>query len=264
MTIGPDTYKAIHGEHLEVNGIELYYEIYGKGTPLVLIHGGGSTIQTSFTRIMPRLAEDFLVIAMDLANHGRSGHRQAPGNFQQDADDVAALLLKLGFPRAHYFGFSNGGHAAIELALRHPHLIDKLVLASSPVKRSGFMPGFFEGMQHASLDNMPSVLKEAFLDVNPDPALLQHMFDQDSQRMRHFEDWTEDQIRSIQCPVLLVNGDRDIITHEHAVEMHRLIPNSRLLILPAGHGSYMGELSSRDQGDQSSLFLPLLTGFLHS
>ena len=79
----------------EVNGIKMYYEIYGKGKPLVLIHGGGSTIQTTFGRVIPMLAKKYQVIAMDLQAHGRTSDRDAPESFEQDADDVAALLKNL-------------------------------------------------------------------------------------------------------------------------------------------------------------------------
>src|SRR3974377_851282 len=90
----------------DVNGIKMYYEIYGKGTPLVLIHGGGSTIQSSFGRIIPLLDHQYHIIAMELQNHGRSGQRSVPETFEQDADDVVMLLGNLGITKTSFLGFS--------------------------------------------------------------------------------------------------------------------------------------------------------------
>src|SRR4051794_6819349 len=104
------------GDYGPVNGIDMYYEIHGEGKPLVLIHGGGSTIQTTFGRVLPLLSDDYKVIAVELQNHGHSGHRYVPESFEQDADDVAALLQHLQISHASFFGFSNGGNTAIQIA----------------------------------------------------------------------------------------------------------------------------------------------------
>ena len=105
----------------EVNGIKMYYEIYGQGQPLVLIHGGGSTIETTFGRIIPMLAKRYKVIAMDLQAHGRTSDRPVPESFDQDADDVVTLLKNLNISKADFFGFSNG----VQLLLRSPFVILK-------------------------------------------------------------------------------------------------------------------------------------------
>src|SRR6185503_10888095 len=92
--------------YADVNGIKIYYEIYGQGDPLILLHGGGSTIQSSFGRIIPQLSKYYRVIAVELQNHGRSGFRSVPETFEQDADDVAALLPTLKINKASFLGFS--------------------------------------------------------------------------------------------------------------------------------------------------------------
>src|SRR5579871_826568 len=100
----------MEGKYAVVNGIRMYYEIHGEGLmPLVLIHGGGSTIGTSFGCLLPLVSAQRLVIAVELQGHGRTSDRQSPKSFQQDADDVAALLFLLGFGKANVLGFSNGG-----------------------------------------------------------------------------------------------------------------------------------------------------------
>lgn len=248
----------------EVNGIRMYYEIHGAGAPLVLIHGGGSTIETSFGRIIPVLAKKYSVIAVDLQNHGRSGMRTVPQTFEQDADDVAALLKNLGIARASFFGFSNGGTTALQIAIRHPELADKLVLASALLKRNGMMPGFFDMMQQASLDNMPHELKEAFLKVNPDSAALQNMFEKDRDRMIAFSDISDAQIQSVKAPVLLINADADVVTPEHTVAMYRLIPVCRLAIVPGIHGSYIGEITTLNQNEDTGIVLSMVEKFLNA
>ena len=247
----------------DVNGIKMYYEIYGKGAPLILIHGGGSTIQSTFGRLIPLLDKNYRLIAMELQNHGRSGQRDVPETFEQDADDVSTLLKNLGIGKASFLGFSNGGQTALQVAIRHPEMVDKLIVISSPVKRSGFIPGFFDGMTHASLGNMPPLLKTEFLKVNPDSNKLQHMFEKDRDRMMNFKDFPDEQLKGIMAPTLLINGDADVITAEHAVEMHRLIPHSSLAILPGGHGDCIGEVTTlKNDGKDSIYIVPMIEEFL--
>ncbi len=231
--------------YVTVNGIRMYYEIHGEGgIPLVLLHGGGSTIESSFGRILPLLARNQRVIAAELQNHGRSGMRNEAETFEQDAEDVAALLQQLEIRKAAIFGFSNGGTTALHIAIRYPHLVHKLVLLAAAYKREGFIKGFFEGMQQVTIDQMPEALKTAFRMHNPDPAALQHMFEKDRQRMVDFKDMDEALIRSITAPALIVNGDADVITAEHSLGLSRLLPDARLAILPGIHGSYIGEVTT--------------------
>lgn len=222
-----------------VNGIQLYYEIYGEGTPLVLIHGGGGSILNDFQEVIPIYSEKYKVIGIDLQNHGRSDHRSIPATFEQDVDDVAELLLQLDIHKAHFLGFSNGGNTAMQIAFRHPNLVDKLIVASSMFKREGMISGFFDGFENATLDMMPKSLQENFLKLNPNEQKLQNMFEKDSRRMQHFKDWDEAVLKSIQAPTLLINGDQDVVRNEHILEMNKLIPNSQVFFIPATHGSYL-------------------------
>lgn len=233
-----------------VNGINMYYEMHGEGAPLVLIHGGGSTIQTSFARILPLLAQHYKIIAVELQAHGHTSDRDAPESFEQDADDVAALLKHLSISSAHILGFSNGGNTAMRVAMRHPELVNKLVVISSFYKREGMMPGFFEGMQHATIDNMPELLKTYYLQINNDQKGLLAMFTKDRDRMLHFKDWSDDELHSVKSPTFLICGDRDVVTTEHTVKMSRLIPNVQLAILPGTHGSFIGEVCSVEEGSR--------------
>lgn len=246
-----------------VNGLEMYYEIYGEGKPLILIHGGGSTIQTSFGRIIPMLARNRQVIGIELQAHGRTNDRDTDVSFEQDADDVAGLLEYLSISKADLFGFSNGGTTALQTAIRHPELVDKIIAASVLCKRHGAPPGFWDFMKQARLENMPELLKEGYRKVAPDPEQLQVMHDKDAKRMVEFKDIPDDKIGSIKGPVLIINGDKDVITLEHALEMHRLIANSELAIIPGTHGEYMGEITTLQPGYQEIYFIvPLIEKFL--
>src|SRR3954469_13321563 len=123
--------------YADVNGIKMYYEIHGEGKPLVLIHGGGSTIQTTFGRVLPVFAKKYKVIAVELQAHGHTSDRNAPESFDHDADDVAALLKQLNILKTSIMGFSNGGTTAMRIAIRHPEVVDKLVIASGAYQRRG-------------------------------------------------------------------------------------------------------------------------------
>ena len=225
-----------------VNGLKMYYEIHGEGVPLVLIHGGGSTIQTTFGNIMPLLAPHYKIIAVELQAHGHTSDRSGPETFEQDADDIAALLQHLKINKAHFLGFSNGGNTAMRIATRHPGIVNKLVVVSSFYKREGMMKGFFDGLEKASLEDMPQPLKTHYLQINNDQKGLQTMFDKDKKRMVNFQDWNDEDLKSIQAPTFLISGDQDVMTPAHTVKMSQLIPNAQLMILPGTHGSFIGEV----------------------
>ena len=228
-----------------LGALKMYYEIHGSGgTPLVLIHGGGSTIGTTWGRIIDSLANDRQVIAVELQAHGHTNDIGKPTSFEQDADDVAGLMNYLKIPKADYYGFSNGGNTAMQIAIRHPASVNKMVIASAFYKREGMIPGFFEGMPHATLENMPKVLAEAYLEINPNKDDLQIMFERDKTRMVEFKDWSDEVLMSIKAKTLVLAADHDVMTNEHTVTMARLIPDAELLIVPGTHGSFLNEAYS--------------------
>lgn len=239
-----------NGHYAQVNGLKLYYEVHGKGMPLVLIHGGGSTIESNFGRVIPELAKTHQVIAVELQSHGHTADIDREMSFEQDADDVAALLTQLRIKKADILGFSNGGTTTLQLAIRHPELVNKIVVASGLTKRDGMFPGFFDMMKQATLDQMPAPLKEAYRKINPDPKGLEAMFHRDANRMIAFKDISDDNIKAIQAPALIINAQHDAITSEHALYLSRTIPHAQLLIVPGGHGDYLGEACSPDKNSK--------------
>jgi pimeloyl-ACP methyl ester carboxylesterase len=249
-----------------VNGLKMYYEIVGAGTiPLVLIHGGGSTIESSFGKILPLFSRYSKVIAVELQAHGRTSDRDAPESFEQDADDVSALLGYLKIDKVNIFGFSNGGTTTLQMAIRHPGLVNKIVVASANYRRDGMIPGFFEGFPNATLANMPESLKRAYISVAPDKDHLQTMFEKDVARMVNFKDIPDDDIRSIKAPALIMITDHDVIMPEHAVNLSRLLPGAQLAILPGVHGASIGALEAdlaKANSDFPAITATLVQGFL--
>jgi pimeloyl-ACP methyl ester carboxylesterase len=243
-----------------VNGLNMYYEIHGEGAlPLVLIHGGGSTIESTFGNMLPLLSAFGKVIAVELQAHGRTSDRDTPESFEQDADDVAALLKYLGVDKANILGFSNGGTTSMQIAIRHPDMVNKIVVVSANYKREGMIPGFFEGLKNATLADMPAALKTAYLKVAPDKNHLQVMFEKDVERMLTFKDYTDDDMRSIKAATMVIAAQYDVIRLEHIIKMSHLIPGARLVILPGTHGAFIGAAEAPSSKDSK---LPGITAAL--
>ncbi len=245
-----------------VNGLNMYYEIHGEGEPLVLIHGGGSTIQTTFGRVLHALAKDHRVIAVEMQAHGRTADIDRPLGFDRDADDIAALLSYLKIYKASIFGFSNGANTTLQFAIRHPDRVNKIIVASTFYKRSGAPSWFWDMMANPSFETMPQAFKDAFLEVNPDTNAMHRMYERDVARMQSFPDISEDQMKSIKAPALIILGDKDVVSPEHAIEMHRLLANSRLAIFPGGHGDYIGEITTPQDSAVIAATVSMITHFL--
>lgn len=220
-------------------------------------------VQTNFEKIIPLLSKNRKVIAVELQAHGRTNDRDADLTFEQDADDVATLLKNLNIDKADFFGFSNGGTTTLQIAIRHPEIVDKMILGSALAKRKGVPDRFWDFMSQAKLENMPEQLKQGYKKVAADINGLQRMHDRDAKRMVNFKDIPNEQIESIKAPTLIIIGDKDVITPEHALELHRQIQNSELAIIPGGHGEYIGEITTLTPDfKESDLVVPMIEKFL--
>ncbi|MGB4849272.1 MAG: alpha/beta hydrolase [Saprospiraceae bacterium] len=249
--------------YASVNGLKMYYEIHGTGTPLVLIHGGGSTLQTTFGRVLDDFAKSHKVIAVEMQAHGHTADIDRPLSFQQDADDISELLKHLNIDKANIFGFSNGASTTLQFAIRHPEMTNKIIVASTFFKRSGAPDWFWDMMSKPTFEGMPQPYKDAFLKINPDPNALHRMYERDVARMQSFDDITDDQMKSIKATAFIIMGDRDVTTVEHAGEMQRLISNSRLAVIPGGHGEYIGELTTPQDSTLISATVSMINKFLN-
>jgi pimeloyl-ACP methyl ester carboxylesterase len=242
-----------------VDGLSMYYEVHGSAhadrPPLVLIHGGGDTIQTSFGKLIPELSRDRQVIAFEQQGFGHTADiPDRPFSFERSADNTAGLLEYLHVEEADIFGFSNGGTIALQLAIRHPRAVRKLIVASGFFNHDGADPAFWAGFEHAQLGQMPKELSDAYLAAAPHPENLQLFFDKCVQRMRGFKDISADTMRGIRSPALVIVGDADVMRPEQAVEEYRLIPHSRLAVLP---GTAHMEVTSRP-----AWLVPMVNEFL--
>lgn len=247
----------------DINGIKMYYEIYGQGKPLLLLHGGGSTIQTTFGRVIPALAKKHQLICTELQAHGRTSDRNTPISFNQDAKDVIGLLNNLNIQQADIFGFSNGGMTALKIAIQYPERCNKIIAGSVLLKRNGAFTQFWEFMNNGTFDQMPQQYKDAFLEVNPDSTKLIAMYQKCADRMINFTDFTDEEIKSIKVPVLLINGKQDVGTYEHITAMAKLITHCKLVVFPGGHGAYIGEITTlNDNYDNEESALPVIEKFL--
>ncbi|MFP5022201.1 alpha/beta fold hydrolase [Pseudonocardia phyllosphaerae] len=223
--------------------VALHHEIHGEpGTspPLLLVHGGAGTIGTNWSATIPEFARDRTVVAVELQGHGHTPHADRAYTFANSAADLARLVDELGVGPVDVLGFSNGGPTVLTFALHRPDLVRRIVVASGFVHRDGMVDGFWDGFDGAGVGAMPAPLAAAYRAINPDPADLQRMFDLDVTLMREFRDWDDETLAALRAPALFVGGDHDIVRPGHTVRMAELVGDGRALVLPAGHGDYLG------------------------
>lgn len=261
-TTSEETKKDSISGYASVNGLKMYYEIHGAGAPLVLIHGGGSTIRSTFGRVLHDLAKTHKVVAVEMQAHGHTADIDRPLSFTQDADDIAELLKQLHIEKADIFGFSNGASTTLQFAIRHPEMTNKIIVASTFYKKAGAFSWFWDMMSKPTFEGMPQPLKDEYLKITPDTNALHRMYERDVARMQSFPDISEAQIRSIKAPAFIIIGDKDVTTPEHAAEMHRLMANSWLAIIPGGHGEYIGEITTVQDSILIAATVSLIKKFL--
>ncbi len=226
-----------------VNGLEMYYEVHGAGRPLLLLHGAYMTVDT-LGPILPGLAESRQVIAVELQGHGHTADIDRPITYEQMADDAAALLAHLGVNRVDVVGYSMGGGVALQLAIRHPGVVRRLVVASASYR--------LDGMPAVALQMFPSITPELFAGSPMEEAYLRHApnpgaFPTLVEKLKRLDTtdfaWPDDDIRGIAAPTLIIVGDSDGVRLQHAVEMFELLgggvmgdlqgmPASQLAVLP--------------------------------
>jgi len=234
--------------YAKVNGLNLYYEIHGAGESLVLLHGGVGAIDM-FGEILPLLAKGRQVIGVDLQAHGRTADIDRPLTFESMADDIAALLRHLGMPKADVMGYSIGAGVALRTAIRHPEVVNRLVLVSTAFRRDGWYPEIRAGMDQmgpgAAEPMKQTPMYQLYARIAPRPADWPVLITKLGELVRKEYDWSKD-VAAIKAPTLLVFGDADAVRPAHAVEFFELlgggkkdggwdgsgISSARLAILP--------------------------------
>ena len=236
--------EAQTGNRVRVNGMQMYYEVSGKGDPLVVLHGAYMNIPT-MGAIIPRLAKTHRVYAVELQGHGRTTDIDRPITYPNLADDVAAFMDAVGLPKADVFGYSMGGQVGLQLAIRHPTKVNKLVAAAVAYDLEGWQPVYKDFIPQMTVEmilQMPFAKEYPKLAANPKgfPELARKLIALEKEPMA----WAED-VKAMKTPVLIIAGDADVATLEHSVAMFRLLgggimgdmgkplPPSRLAVMPA-------------------------------
>ncbi|HYN19075.1 MAG TPA: alpha/beta hydrolase, partial [Actinomycetes bacterium] len=207
-----------------VNGLELYYELHGTGRALVLLHGNLSAINVDFGRVLPTLAKSRQVVAVEQQAHGHTADIDRPLSIRLWSQDTVALLRHLGIEQADFFGYSSGSGVALQIAVEHPELVGKLVLASSSYRLDGLHPGLLEGIQQLQPEHLAGTpFQEEYARVAPNPDDWPTLISKIKQMEEDLPEWSAEDIQAITAPTLLIIGDSDIVRPEHAVEMFRLL-----------------------------------------
>jgi pimeloyl-ACP methyl ester carboxylesterase len=236
--------KPAKSGYAPVNGLKIYYEIYGEGQPLVLLHGSYMTIHLNWAELIPELSKTRKVIALEIQGHGHTADTDRPLSFPSLASDVAGVMKYLKVDSADIIGYSLGGAIAYGLAIQSPALVKKMVIISGTYKTEGWQPevrSILQTMQPVFLDNTP--LKTEYISVAPDTSYW-HKF---LAKMINFNNTAynlgDGNIKSIKSPVLLIIGDNDGIDKTVLADTYKLlggaifgdmagIPKSQLAIIP--------------------------------
>jgi len=242
------------GQYAAVNGINLYYEIHGKGRPLVLLHGGLMSGE-GFDPILPALTAGHQVITVDLQGHGRTADIDRPIDARLIADDIAALIAHLGLDKPDILGYSLGGGVAFFVAVRHPKLIGKLVMVSANIRRDAIPPEMLAQQLQVSSAAVPFMkdtpMYELYQRVAPRPEDFGRLLDKMGEGMAKDFDFSEE-VRGLQVPTLIVAADADMAPPSHYIDVFKLLDGG------LRDGGWMGE--GRPKGGHA---LAILHGLTH-
>jgi pimeloyl-ACP methyl ester carboxylesterase len=243
------------GHYAEVNGINLYYEIHGAGRPLILLHGGLGSGEM-FGPVMPQLAERHQVVAVDLQGHGRTADIDRPIDIRLMADDIAALIDHLGLDKPDVVGYSLGGGVALQVAVRHPLQMRRLVAVSANIRRDAIAPETLaqQGqVSGAALDFMKNTpMYQLYQRVAPRPEDFPRLLDKIGEAMSKDFDFSED-VRGVKVPTLIIAADADMAPPSHYVEVFKLLDGG------LRDGGWTGE--GRPKGGHALAILPGLTHY---
>ncbi|MFK0688285.1 alpha/beta fold hydrolase [Mesorhizobium sp. IMUNJ 23033] len=210
---------------LPIDGLNYYYSIYGKGEPLLLLHGGLGTTDM-FAPILPRFAENRTVIAVDLQGHGRTALGDRPFGLEAMGNDMAAIVKALGYDKVDVLGYSLGGGVAFRMAVQHPETVRRLVLVSAGYAADGFyaeMRGQQAQVSAAAAEFMKDTpMYKSYVAVAPHPQDFPKLLDTLGTFMRKDYDYSAD-VAKLKIPVMLVYGDSDMYRPEHEIKFYQML-----------------------------------------
>lgn len=206
-----------------VGGLEMYYEVHGSGDPVVLLHGGFMTIPLNWDGWIDDFSRTRKVIAVELQGHGRTADIPREPTNENLADDIAALLTFLKIPRADLVGYSMGGGVALQVAVRHPDRVRKVVVLSAPLRRDGMVQEGSDAISTITAELFKgSPIESEYLRLSPTPDRFPQFVERMVAADSRATDLTADQLRATSAPMFFVYGDADGIRLEHVAEMFRL------------------------------------------
>ncbi len=221
------------GQTANINGIDIYYEVYGKGDPLLLLHGGLGN-GDYFVNQIPAFDKDYQVIVMDSRGHGRSSFDDKPISYELMASDVLGLLDHLGIQKTDLVGWSDGGIIGLELAIHHPDRLNKVVAYGANFDPTGVR---LDIGQNAYFNAYIERASKDYQTISPAPQRWNEFLNNIEHMWATEPNYTEDQLRSITTPFLILDGAK-----EEAIDLNQtklmalLIPGAKLVIMPdTGH-----------------------------
>ncbi len=249
--------KPSNSGYAPANGIKVYYEVYGEGQPLVLLHGAFYTIDMNWGQLIPELSKTKKVIAIEMQGHGHTPFSDRKLSITTLASDVEKVMDYLKIDSADVAGYSMGGSVAYQFAVQSPKRLRKLVIISSTYKTSGWLPivnGAFKDFKPEFFDNTP--LKAAYDEVAPDKTKWRNFLEQMFVFAKEPFNVGDSNIARIAAPVLIISGDNDGTDKIELMKTYKLLgggvsadlqpmPKSQLAIVPAqGHVSLMMQTST--------------------
>ena len=266
-SIASQTLKSAESGYADVNGLKMYYEVYGSGKPIVLIHGSFMTIPLNWSKIIPLLAKGRKVIVTEMQGHGRTKDISREFSYEGMADDVSGLLKHLKIESADILGYSMGGGVAFQVAIRHPKQVRRLVVLSGTYSHDGWWPDVEAMFSTMNADMLKgSSIEKQYNSLGNDPAQFPEFIKKVISIDLKPYDWSMD-VENIQVPIFMAIGDADGIQYEHILELFRAkgggkmgdihgLPKSRLAIIPGT--THVGMMSRTDW------LIPMITDFLDS
>ncbi|WP_057940502.1 alpha/beta fold hydrolase [Algoriphagus resistens] len=259
--------KPTQSGYAPVNGLQMYYEVYGEGQPIVLIHGSFMDIPLNWSSIIPLLAKDRKVVVTEMQAHGRTKDISRELSYEGMADDVSGLLTHLNINESDVLGYSMGGGVAFQMAVRHPDQVRRLVVLSGTYAHDGWWPDVEATFTTFTADMFRgSPIEELYLNAGNDPDHFPDFIKKVISIDLKQYDWSE-AVKKIKAPIFIAIGDADGVRYEHAIKLFRSkgggkmgdihgLPESRLAILPGT--THIGMIQ------QTKWLIPMVTDFLDS
>ncbi|MCD7971067.1 MAG: alpha/beta hydrolase [Candidatus Azobacteroides sp.] len=250
--------------YVNIEGLEMYYEIHGEGRPLVLLHGGMMDL-TFWGSTLTKLAQSRQVIVFDMEGHGRTADLDRPLTWEQITDDVAAAVTKLGYEKVDVMGYSLGGVVALRMGMKYPGIVRKLVIMSGIYSAEGYYLSI-RGHWPSAEQLAGSPQQKQYAKVAPDPSHWPVFIGKVLAELNNFKGWSDSEVLTVKAPVLLIFGDNDAVMPEHGVHLFRLLGGDK------AQGGFTGPLSCQlavlpntthfDIYTKADLFIPMVNPFL--